>query len=371
MSDDQDITYPRNHLARLGLKALGRLLLSTLADVKISGRENLPGRGPLLVVGNHVGVMEVAMMVVYLPWQIEIVGVGDIPVDPRFAWVANSYGYIPIQRGRMDRLAMRRALSVLEQGGVVGIFPEGGIWDTRLKEAHTGVSWLSYRAGVPVLPIGFGGMVGAVSALTGFKRPRLSMNIAGLLPAVEPQPGMPLKDSLQESARKILGHVEQLIPEQDQMKAPQLLDERFELQVELFDPNDKPVQPPPELAIQHASALSLFFFRPVLLDIFRRNLQRPVEVLQHLEGRLDPQRVAAATGAILAYLKDENPYLLSYRFGYQTAGAMQVGLQELDALSRWAAEQGCRLKLTPIHRYRLPGRDDEIVETDPGAAHRM
>ncbi len=113
-------------------------------------------------------------MGVCVPWNVEFVGTADIPVDPRFGWAVKLWGgYLPVSRGSTDRREMNMTLDVLKQGGIIAIFPEGGIWTSSMKQARTGVAWLSYHAGVPVLPVGFGGMRGAINAIVHLKRPRL------------------------------------------------------------------------------------------------------------------------------------------------------------------------------------------------------
>jgi 1-acyl-sn-glycerol-3-phosphate acyltransferase len=134
------IPYPRRTIHRTAMRLLGRALLPLLTRTTIAGRENWPEHGPLLVVGNHIAAIEAVLMIVYAPWQIEPIGPGDIAPPPAMDAVARMYGYTPINRGNADRAALTKALDVLKQGGVLGIFPEGGIWDTAAKPAKRGVA---------------------------------------------------------------------------------------------------------------------------------------------------------------------------------------------------------------------------------------
>lgn len=358
-------------LVRAFLRGAGRLLLPLLARVQVNGREHFPARGPLLVVGNHDAIMEVVLMAVIPPWPVEMLGVGDIPPDPTFAPIVHAYGYIPVQRGRFDRRALNQALSVLEQGGVVGIFPEGGIWQTGVKEARRGAAWLSYQAQAPLLPVGFGGLKGAFSKMLRLQRPRMTMNIGQLLPPVQLPAGRARKKSLEAAASTIMARITALIPPEYRQQEAAPAQESFELQVQVQDSQGQPVAWPPELALQHGPAVSLFFYRPVLLDIFARNLRRPVGPLLRLDENPPPQALAEALQEILQYLQHENPYLLTYRFGQQQGAEMQQGLQELEKLAAWAAASGYQMQITPIHRYRMPGSAETVVEHSPDSAHRM
>ncbi|MEO8611609.1 MAG: lysophospholipid acyltransferase family protein [Chloroflexota bacterium] len=360
------IRYPRKPILRNTLRFMGRGLMSLLARPSINGLENLPKTGPLILVGNHVAMLEAVMMVLYVPWLIELIGTGEIPMDPRYASIINTYGYIPIRRGDMDREALNAALDVLKQGGVVGIFPEGGIWETTVKKGRTGVAWLSYQSNAPIVPIGFGGVDGAMKAATQFKRPRLVMNIGETIPAVRSDvKGKSRKEVLQDSANMIMTRIEALIPEEDKRRWNRIKDERFELNLNIETADGNPVLLPDELAFTRPDMLAKFFHRPLMLDVFARNLKLPVQALQHLDTEHDGKHIADATQAALGYL-DTNPHFLTYRFGYDEGAAMQGGLKQLQAVGLWAAQNGYKLSLTPIRRYRRRGSEDEIVEDRPG-----
>ncbi|MBZ0287675.1 MAG: 1-acyl-sn-glycerol-3-phosphate acyltransferase [Anaerolineae bacterium] len=360
------IRYPRKPILRNTLRFMGRGLMSLLARPTVNGLENLPKDGPLILVGNHVAMLEAVMMVLYVPWLIELLGTGEIPMDPRYAPIINTYGYIPIRRGDMDREALNAALDVLKQGGVVGIFPEGGIWESAMKKGRTGVAWLSYQANAPIVPIGFGGVDGAIKAVTQLKRPRLVMNIGETIPAVRSDvDGKSRKEALQDAANHIMTRIEALIPEEDKRRWNRIRDERFELKLTVQTADGKLVSLPDELALTRPDMLSKFFHRPLMLDVFSRNLKLPVQPLQHLDTEHDGKRLADATQAALGYL-DTNPHFLTYRFGYDEGAAMQVGLKQLHDIGRWAEQNGYKLSLTPIRRYRRRGSDEEIVEDRPG-----
>lgn len=119
------LAYPRRKVVRLLLRVLGRILVPILAKVKIHDLETFPRHGPLIVVGNHSGAMEVVLMTIYAPSVIEFLGSIDILHEPYIAAVITAYGFIPVHRGKVSRAALQAGLDVLRQGGVLGIFPEG------------------------------------------------------------------------------------------------------------------------------------------------------------------------------------------------------------------------------------------------------
>jgi 1-acyl-sn-glycerol-3-phosphate acyltransferase len=363
------ITFPRK-VIRGVVRTLGRLLLPVAFRIQITGRGNFPQRGPLLVVGNHTAAMEAVLMAVYTPWPVEMLGAADIPhekVTQVAIWI---FGFIPIRRGHVDRSGLSQALDVLKQGGVVAVFPEGGTWERGAMRAQTGVAWLSYRAHAPVLPIGFSGTLGALGAALRLKRPKLAMNVGTLLPAASLPQGKPRKLYLEEYAAQVLDAVNALLPADDPARQAGIAGERFELQVAVQGADGEPVSYPPGLAIQHTTALAKLLHRPVVLKIFAENLRLPTRALQNLHDEHDAGMIVDAIQSILNYLRDENPYLLTYRFGPQEAGAMQAGLAELLALARWAAESGIALTITPMRRFYSLDQGREVVQIEQGSFER-
>jgi 1-acyl-sn-glycerol-3-phosphate acyltransferase len=360
------IQYPRRRLPRALCRAVGRLLIPILCRLEIYGEKNFPAHGPLLVVGNHTAVMETILLTVYTPWQIEMLGSIDVPHEKITDIVSRIYGYIPIRRGRLEKTAMNQAVDVLKQGGILGIFPEGGIWDAGAMRAQTGVAWLSYRSGAPVLPLGFSGTKGALGAAFKLQQPQISMRVGEPLSPAQLPKDMPRKLYFQEYAGTVMDAVNALIPEDALPQSNQITDEDFELQVALRTSNGGAQSCPPDMRIEHARSLTKFLHRPGILKIFRKNLHMPIQALQNLDYSHNAGEIARGTQMILDYLKNDNPYLLTYRFGPKEAQNMRQGLEELHNLAHWADVQGLELYLTPIRRYHLIGQEDEIVQTKQG-----
>ena len=198
------IKYPRKRIIRFLFRFLLKPLVRILFQVKITGRKNFPKKGPLLVVGNHTGAMDGVLLNIFSPWQIEMFGAADIPAEKITFLVANLYGAIPLHRGSYDRSALETALDVLDQGGIVGIFPQGGIWEDSESKAFPGITWLSYRSNTPVLPITYNNTAGALTAALKLIRPKIRMIVGQVLPAAKLKPGVPRKPYFQEYASGVM-----------------------------------------------------------------------------------------------------------------------------------------------------------------------
>jgi 1-acyl-sn-glycerol-3-phosphate acyltransferase len=348
------------------IRLLGRLVLPLLFQLEITGRENYPRQGPLLVVGNHTAAMEAVLLNIFSPWQIEMLSAADTPAEKLTEMVADLYGVIPLHRGSYDRAALTSALDVLKQEGIIGLFPEGGIWQEGKKKAQPGIAWLSYRSGAAVLPIGFSDTTGSMNAGLKLQRPKLSMHVGKVIQPAQIPPGRSRKEYLQEYADQVMEAVHRLVPEDEYTTEPEIVDEHFELNISLQDGKGNPVPIPQRLIIQDRKPLAKFLHRPAILKIFRVNLDMPVKPLESLADGPSIPDLLKACQVIQDYLLEENPYLLTYRFGVQEGLAMQNGLEELLRLLNWCKGTGHRIEIQPIRYYYSLKEEREIRQIKQG-----
>jgi len=343
------------------MSTLSRAFLNLLSRVEINGRERLPKEGPIILAGNHVAELEAALMIAFTPGQVEFIGNGDIPFDPNYAFFAKTYGLVPINRGNLDRVGLKSALSVLKQNGILGIFPEGGTWDPAQMQAQPGVAWLSYKAQAPILPIGFGGLKGSLGKALHLKHPRLVMNVGELLPPVTiPENHHSLKENLEKSASFILEKINELVPEEDLQPFSRHIDEAYHLQIKVSRKNGA-VEIPDDLRVKHGPAYARLLFYPTLMDVLYRNLGLPIRPLKSVNKYLAPEEVLPAWRAILDYL-ELNPGFFTYRFGIQRGLAVKKSLEELCRLGEWTQKKGCTLKLNPMRRYQNAKTGAQVIE---------
>ena len=169
--------YPRRLIIRNSLRYFVRGLFPLLSRTHISGLEKFPKNGPLIVVGNHTGAMEVVLIATYSPKAPEFMGAVEMPWNGWMGKIIELYGLIPVHRGYTSTETMKTGVDVLRQGGLLGVFPEGGFWEPGKQKAQTGAAWLSYMAQAPVLPIGFGDTRGKMAEIFAGKRPAFDMGV--------------------------------------------------------------------------------------------------------------------------------------------------------------------------------------------------
>src|SRR5256886_3360759 len=182
-SPDVGRAWPEFPLLYRALRAPLRGALERWFQLSVEGAEHLPDRGPYLVAANHHNYLDGVVLGVSVPAPIAFLVMPRVwratPLHPAFH---RHIGSIPLHLDRADVGALRGALTALERGRVVGIFPEGPFSVRgRLERGLPGVALLALRSGVPVVPAGIAGTFEALvgrachiprpSRLTGRLRP--------------------------------------------------------------------------------------------------------------------------------------------------------------------------------------------------------
>lgn len=208
------IPYPRRRLVRAVLHHLSKPAFALLADLQIVGKENLPAKGPLLVVGNHFSFIDPVAVVRVAPWPLEFVGGARPPHAPKWSLIIPwLWGFLHLYRGTGSTEALKGAVAVLKQGGVLSIFPEGGNWAAVLRPARPGTAFLATLTDAPILPIGLYGFTDIFPALKRGKRARAVINIGKPFgPFRASGDGRERRQQLDEIGHEIMRHIAELLP---------------------------------------------------------------------------------------------------------------------------------------------------------------
>lgn len=131
---------------------VSRSLVLPLYAARAHGLERVPPSGPLILAVNHTGYLDGAVVHALAPRPAHFLVLAST-FDRGIGPLLRRSGQIPLVQGAGSRRALSAALAVLERGGVVGIFPEGGRGRGDLARAEKGVAWLALRARAPVVPV--------------------------------------------------------------------------------------------------------------------------------------------------------------------------------------------------------------------------
>jgi 1-acyl-sn-glycerol-3-phosphate acyltransferase len=188
-------------------------LARILAHVTVSGVENMPRSGGVLVISNHLTNLDALILGMCFKRELHFMAKIELFKNPLLARVITSLNAFPVRRGEPDRGALRQAESLLHSGRVVAIFPEGHrSRHNSVQESRGGIALLARRAGVPILPVAVTGTQHLrPRALLGWRpwrRPHITVTVGA--PFTLPHPdGRPDYNAL---AGIMMGHVAELLP---------------------------------------------------------------------------------------------------------------------------------------------------------------
>ena len=108
------------HLITFILRVYFRLTLRLDA----LGMEKVPAQGPLIIISNHTGQIEVPVLATLLqPRKITGWAKAEAFENPFLRWVFGAWGIIPVHRGEADIKSLKLALRSIEKGLIFGIAP--------------------------------------------------------------------------------------------------------------------------------------------------------------------------------------------------------------------------------------------------------
>jgi 1-acyl-sn-glycerol-3-phosphate acyltransferase len=190
------------------MRILGWLFTRT----EVYGVENIPKRGPTLIVANHLGDADLIVGLAVVTISVEMFIKSEIYYTPILGKLLDAYGVIWIHRGQPDRRAIRSAFQGFKEGRVISIAPEGRESLTgALEEGTGGAAYLAYKAKVPILPFALIGTENAriFGNLKRFRRSKVTVRIGELF-WLEEYPDR--KEAINQGTRQIMRTIAGLLP---------------------------------------------------------------------------------------------------------------------------------------------------------------
>lgn len=178
------VALPRLTLVRRIMRPVLVALIKALAlftlRITARGLENLPRKGPAILVINHLGDADVVLVGAVLPTLPVAMGKIELYDHPFIGPIFRAYGIIWVHRGRPDRRALRAALDGLAEGRIIALAPEGRQSVTGgLEEGTEGAAFLALKSGAPIVPLAMTGTENdaVYPSLRRFKRPVVSLSV--------------------------------------------------------------------------------------------------------------------------------------------------------------------------------------------------
>ena len=137
------------------------LVSMTFYRARAIGTENVPASGPVIFAPNHFSNMDHFFCGVYLRRKIQFMAKSQLFGNAVGDYIFRVGGVFPIRRGYRDAEAFKTAHAILERGGTVLIYAEGGRSRSgELGEPKAGVGRLALESGAPVVSVAIHGSLG-------------------------------------------------------------------------------------------------------------------------------------------------------------------------------------------------------------------
>ncbi len=182
--------------------------------LQINGRENEPQQGGYILASNHCSAIDPMIVCQGIRRrQIHFMAKTELFQVPVLKHVIRWLNAFPVSRGTGDTSAIDTAVKVIQDGDVLGLFPEG----TRSKDGNmlrfkSGLALIAQRTGAPVLPT----TITYCDPKKGF-RSRVVVNYGKLMTCEElgihstgAEASLSSARELKEATRKIYGVMEKL-----------------------------------------------------------------------------------------------------------------------------------------------------------------
>ena len=149
----------RNHFYHFAVALLWPIL-HLIFPHRVTGLENVPGEGAVMLCSNHVSMLDPFFIAGAVKREIRFISKKELFKNKLLGAILTKLGMFPVDRGGSDMTAMRTCVSILREGGVLGIFPQGHRYKhDENHEMQSGAAFIALRTHVPVVPIHVSGPV--------------------------------------------------------------------------------------------------------------------------------------------------------------------------------------------------------------------
>jgi 1-acyl-sn-glycerol-3-phosphate acyltransferase len=168
--------------------------------------DNVPYEGPVILAPNHFSFFDHFFVAVLLRREVQFMAKSQL-FKPPLDFILTHGGTFPVRRGQKDDEAFITAHSILDRGGTVLMYAEGGRSRSKhLGEPKPGLGRLVLESGVPVVPIAIHGSQHVREAKRGRISPKVTVHFGK--PIAYQRVEHPTRDQAQAVANEVFARVE-------------------------------------------------------------------------------------------------------------------------------------------------------------------
>ncbi|MGJ3237599.1 MAG: lysophospholipid acyltransferase family protein [Anaerolineae bacterium] len=138
---------------RKKLHPILRRLVPLFARLDVEGLDNVPQSGPTLLMGNHISLIDPIFFTVAVQSRYVVsMAKAETLENPIQHWALKTWGNFVVNRGNVDRMALKQAIELIRNDQLLWIAPEGTRNPQGLGEARSGVSYIAHKSNAIIVP---------------------------------------------------------------------------------------------------------------------------------------------------------------------------------------------------------------------------
>jgi 1-acyl-sn-glycerol-3-phosphate acyltransferase len=170
--------------------------------------QQVPATGPVILAPNHFSFMDHFFAGAFIRRRVNFMAKSQLFVQP-MQFIYTHGGVFPVRRGHQDEEAFLTANGILERGGAIVMYSEGGRsrTGTLSEQPKRGIGRLALQSGAPVVPVAIHGS----SHVRNWKRlqfPKVTVRYGDAIRW--PQVDDPTRDQQQAVANEIFARIKLL-----------------------------------------------------------------------------------------------------------------------------------------------------------------
>jgi len=192
-----------------------RAILPLFTKLDISGLENIPDKGSLLLIGNHISIVDPILLTGAIPNRFMIsMAKSETLNSPIESFGLKAWGNFVVNRGEVDRAALNNSIDLLKAEQVLWIAPEGTRNPDGLGEVRGGVSYIASKADTVLVPTAVCGAQGWGKTLRRLKRVHAKILFGRPFRFVLPEGERLSREVRDEMMREAMYQLAMLMPEE-------------------------------------------------------------------------------------------------------------------------------------------------------------
>lgn len=187
-----------------------RIFFRVLGRWDVTGVENVPTTGPVIIAANHLSMADPPLVGCSLPRKAWFMAKEEL-FHPAVGWFLRAMRAFPVKRGEPDMQALKKSLKLLASGEILMIFPEGTRQPSgHLGEPELGVGMIALRSKAPVIPVRLSGTDRLLPPGKPFPRPARVTIRYGKPIEFSVDPARPARENYTAAAREIMAAIGRL-----------------------------------------------------------------------------------------------------------------------------------------------------------------